>query len=186
MNQALLIIDAQQELMDGNSDEKEVFQKDKLIANINSVIKQALAKGVHIIFVRDKDVADGRGAGFQVHNKIKIPTSPVTFINKEATNSFYNTNLLPFLQWNQIEHLVIMGCKTEHCIDTAVRTATVNSFDVTLVGNGHSTTDSKTLSAEKIIAHHNELLDGHYNVDNFSVVRYSDENLFEPNHNQYR
>jgi nicotinamidase-related amidase len=38
-----------------------------------------------------------------------------------------------------IEHLVIMGCETQHCIDCAFRTATISGFDVTLVGDGHST-----------------------------------------------
>ncbi|MDQ0270425.1 isochorismatase family protein [Cytobacillus purgationiresistens] len=186
MNQALLIIDAQQELIDGNQEEKEVFKKNRLIANINSVINQALVEGAHLIFVRDKDVANGEGPGFQVHSDIKIPASNAIFFDKEATNAFYKTDLLQYLKENQVSHLVIMGCKTEHCIDTAVRTATVNSFDVTLVGNGHSTTDSEVLSAENIINHHNKTLHGHYNVDNFSVVRNAEERLFEPNHNQYR
>lgn len=91
-----------------------------------------------------------------------------------------------FLKDNAIEHLVIIGCTTEHCIDTAVRTATVNHFDVTLVGDGHSTTDSSTLSVEKIISHHNEILHSHYNVDNFSVVRTTQEDLFQPLHDNYR
>lgn len=186
MNQALLIIDAQQELIDGNQEEKEVYQKDKLIANINKVIEQALIQNAHIIFVRDKDVGHGEGAGFQVHNEINIPEICSVFIDKEATNSFYKTGLLQYLNDNNIAHLVIMGCKTEHCIDTAVRTATVQGFDVTLVEDGHSTIDSKALSAENIIAHHNETLHGHYNVDNFSVVRNSQELLFEPTHNDYR
>ncbi|MGE7092595.1 cysteine hydrolase family protein [Lysinibacillus sp. NPDC048646] len=186
MNQALLVIDAQQQLMDGNQEEKEVFQKKRLIEHINRVINQALEAGASIIFVRDKDVANGQGPGFQVHNEINIPTSTAIFIDKEATNAFYKTELLQYLKEQQITHLVIMGCKTEHCIDTAVRTATVHAFDVTLVGDGHSTTDSKVLSAEKIIAHHNDLLHGHYNVDNFSVVRNAHEHLFEPNHDQYR
>lgn len=186
MNQALLIIDAQQELIDGNQEEKEVYQKDKLIANINKVIEQALIQNAHIIFVRDTDVGHGEGAGFQVHNEINIPESCSVFIDKEATNSFYKTDLLQYLNDNNIAHLVIMGCKTEHCIDTAVRTATVQGFDVTLVEDGHSTSDSKALSAEQIIAHHNETLHGHYNVDNFSVVRNSQESLFEPTHNDYR
>ena len=186
MNQALLIIDAQQELIDGNQEEKEVFQKSELITNINKVIEQALIQNAHIIFVRDKDVGHGEGAGFQVHNEINIPESSAVFIDKEATNSFYKTDLLQYLNDNNIVHLVIMGCKTEHCIDTAVRTATVQGFDVTLVEDGHSTSDSKSLSAEQIIAHHNETLHGHYNVDNFSVVRNSRESLFEPTHNDYR
>ncbi|MGN4125336.1 cysteine hydrolase family protein [Lysinibacillus sphaericus] len=186
MNQALLVIDAQQELIDGNQEEQEVFQKERLIDNINSVINQALQAGASIIFVRDKDVANGQGAGFQVHNEINVPSNTAIIIDKEATNSFYKTELLQYLKEKEVTHLVIMGCKTEHCIDTAVRTATVHSFDVTLVADGHATTDSKVMSAEKIIAHHNDILHGHYNVDNFSVVRKAQEHVFEPNHHQYR
>ncbi|MBD1381636.1 cysteine hydrolase family protein [Metabacillus arenae] len=185
MKQALLVIDAQQELIDGNKNEKSVFNKEKLLDNINSVVKKALESNALVVFMRDKDVADGEGKGFQIHQDIKIPPASKIF-DKEATNSFYGTPLLGFLQDNQVEHLVIMGCKTEHCIDTAVRTATINYFDVTLVGDGHSTTDSSTLSAEQIINHHNELLDGHYNVDHFSDVRIAQEDLFNPNHNNYR
>ncbi|KAA0966246.1 isochorismatase family protein [Sporosarcina sp. ANT_H38] len=185
MKQALLVIDAQQELIDGNQNEKSVFNNEKLVSNINIVINKALESDSLIVFVRDKDVAEGKGKGFQIHEDIKVPTKSKVY-DKKATNSFYGTPLLGFLKDNKIEHLVIMGCKTEHCIDTAVRTATVNYFDVTLVGDGHSTTDSSILSAEKIISHHNETLHGHYNVDHFSVVRTTQEDLFQPTHDNYR
>ncbi|MBK3494731.1 cysteine hydrolase [Viridibacillus sp. YIM B01967] len=185
MNQALLVIDAQQELIDGNEKEQSVLNKENLLNNINSVINKAVESNALVVFVRDKDVADGVGKGFQIHEAIKVPPASKLF-DKEATNSFYGTPLMDFLKDHEIKHLVIMGCKTEHCIDTAVRTATINHFDVTLVEDGHSTTDSPTLSAEKIISHHNEILHGHYNVDCFSVVRNSNEDLFQPTHNNYR
>lgn len=185
MKQALLVIDAQQELMDGNDKEKSVFNKEKLLDNINLVINNALETDALIVFMRDKDVAEGKGKGFQIHEEINVPPTSKIF-DKKATNSFYGTSLMSFLKEEKIEHLVIMGCKTEHCIDTAVRTATVNYFDVTLVGDGHSTTDSSALTAEQIINHHNKILHGHYNVDHFSVVRNTQEDLFEPIHNNYR
>ncbi|MCM3757138.1 isochorismatase family protein [Sporosarcina aquimarina] len=185
MIQALLVIDAQQELINGNEKEKGVFNKTTLLDTINSVVKKAIASDSLVVFIRDKDVAQGSGKGFEIHSDIHIPSESKVF-DKEATNSFYGTPLLDFLQDNMIEHLVILGCKTEHCIDTAVRTATVSGFDVTLVGDGHSTTDSQSLTAEQIIAHHNEALHGHYNVDNFSMVRNASEDLFSPNHNDYR
>ncbi|MCD7036006.1 cysteine hydrolase [Metabacillus sp. GX 13764] len=185
MKQALLVIDAQQDLIEGNHEEQEVFQKEVLIAAINKVIKEAKANGAYIVFVRDLDVAGGEGAGFQVHRDIEVPDDAAIF-DKQATNSFYKTGLLPYLKEKEISHLVIMGCKTEHCIDTAVRTATVEGFDVTLAGDGHSTADTAVLSAEQVIAHHNQVLHGHYNVDHFSIVRHSDEKLFEPEHDKYR
>lgn len=149
------------------------------------MIEKANKLNVPIVFVRDLEVADGKGKGFQVHEKINKPKD-ATFFDKAATNSFHGTGLLKHLESLAIGHVVIMGCATQHCIDSAVRTATINGLDVTLVGDGHSTTDSDILSAEQIIKHHNETLHGHYNVENFSIVRNAKEDLFYPTHNSYR
>ncbi|MGE8204671.1 cysteine hydrolase family protein [Heyndrickxia sp. NPDC080065] len=185
MKQTLLIIDAQQELIDGNQKESAVFNKEQLIQNINQVIEKAKESAVPIVFVRDLDVAEGKGPGFQIHNEIHVPNEAVIF-DKSATNSFHETGLLNHLRSQQIEHLVVMGCKTQHCIDSVVRTATISGLDVTLVGDGHSTTDNDVLSAEQIIKHHNRTLHGHYNVEHFSVVRNAEEDLFRPTHDSYR
>ncbi|MFP7298349.1 cysteine hydrolase family protein [Neobacillus niacini] len=185
MNQALLVIDAQQELIEGNENESSVFKKEQLLDNINLVVKKAKESDAKVVFIRDKDVADGKGEGFQVHQKINVPSESMIF-DKEATNSFHGTPLLDYLKDHDIKHLIIMGCQTEHCIDSAVRTATINGFDVTLATDGHSTRDSSVLTAEQIISHHNKTLHGHYNVDNFAVVRKSEEDLFEPIHHKYR
>ncbi|PFG07495.1 cysteine hydrolase family protein [Bacillus sp. es.034] len=185
MKQALLVIDVQQDLVEGNEKEQAVFQKEKLIETINKVVTKAKEADAHIVFIRDKDVAGGNGEGFQVHRDLEIPDHAEVF-DKLATNSFYSTPLLSFLKEKEVGHLVITGCQTEYCIDTAVRYATVSGFDVTLVADGHSTKDSSALKAEQIIAHHNVALRGHYNVDHFSDVRPSHEELFQPKHDEYR
>lgn len=180
-----MIIDAQQELIEGNYEEPSVFKKEELVKNINLVLNKAIEAEAFVIFVRDKDVAGGEEKGFKVNEEIIIP-SKSNIYDKLATNSFHGTPLLRVLKERKVEHLVIMGCQTEHCIDTAVRTATVNQFDVTLVRDGHSTIDSSVLFAEQIINHHNKILNGHYNVEHFSVVRNTEEDLFKPNHTNYR
>ncbi|WP_157065131.1 cysteine hydrolase family protein [Amphibacillus sediminis] len=185
MQHILLIIDAQQELIEGNQQEGPVYRKEQLLFTINSVIQKAELLKVPVVFVRDLDVAQGHGHGFQIHPSIHIPGN-AEFFDKAATNSFYGTGLLEYLQVKQIDHLVIMGCITEHCIDSAVRTATISGFDVTLVREGHSTTDNETLSADQIIRHHNQTLHGHYNVDHFALVRAAVEDLFNPTHDTYR
>lgn len=149
------------------------------------MIGKAKDAEIEVVFVRDLDVADGKGPGFQVHNAIHKPEGAKVF-DKRATNFFHGTGLLEYLKKRQTEHVVIMGCKTQHCIDTAVRAATVSNLDVTLVGDGHSTNDNEDLSAELIIKHHNKTLHGHYNVEHFSVVRGSAEDLFTPVHDSYR
>jgi len=185
LKQALLIIDAQQELMDGSKENSAVFNKEQLISNINLVIEKARKSNAPIIFVRDLDVADGKGEGFQIHGEINIPAGSPIF-NKAATNAFHGTELLHHLKVQEVGHVVIMGCETQHCIDSAVRTATINGFDVTLVGDGHSTADNGVFNAEQIVRHHNETLHGHYNVEHFSIVRNAGEDLFHPTHDSYR
>lgn len=186
VNQAILVIDAQQAIIDGDGNfETGVFEKERLIHNINKVVQRATDENIPVVFIRDMDVAGGEGAGFEVHPNINVPQEAVIF-NKAATNSFYGTPLLDHLKELKVEHVVIMGCKTEYCIDTAVRAATVNKFDVTLVSDGHSTSDSDILPAQQIIQHHNHVLHGLNNVDNFSLVRNADDDLFQPIHNNYR
>lgn len=48
--------------------------------------------------------------------------------DKLARNSFHGTGLLQYLKDKQEEHIVIMGCKTQYCIDTAVRSAEEDLF----------------------------------------------------------
>lgn len=98
-----------------------------------------------------------------------------TIFDKAATNSFHGTGLLDYLKIEGIKHVVVMGCATQHCIYSAIRTATISGLDVTLVGNGHSTKDSESLNVEQIIKHHIEMLHGHYNVNRFSIVRRVEE-----------
>ncbi|GGH77883.1 nicotinamidase-related amidase [Pullulanibacillus pueri] len=185
MKQALLVIDAQQELIEGTDQEPSVINTTLLIQNINTVIEKAMQWDSLIVFVRDQDVAGGKGEGFQIHQEIKVPEVAQIF-DKKGTNAFFETPLLGYLKDHAIEHLVIMGCKTEHCIDSAVRTATINGFDVTLVHDGHSTTDTAILPAESIINHHNDILHGHDNIYHFSMVRKAREEVFQPIHNDYR
>ena len=106
MKQALLIIDAQEALIEGNTEEQGVFEKEKLITNINAVIEKALHADASIIFIRDLDVANGTGPGFQIHRDIHVPPTSVVF-DKAATNSFYGTPLLSYLKENQMIILTI-------------------------------------------------------------------------------
>lgn len=108
------------------------FVKTELLSTLNTAVQKAIDANALIIFVRDIDVASGSGKDLKYIIKLKAPPSAV-LINKAATNAFYGTSLLELLKEEKINHIVIGGCKTEHCIDTAVRTATVQGFDVTLI-----------------------------------------------------
>ncbi|RNB79592.1 cysteine hydrolase [Brevibacillus fluminis] len=181
---ALLVIDTQIGIIDGPK-AGPVHKAAALVSTIRSLIEQARTRSVPVLYVQDVDVAPLDALEFQIHPEL-APLAGEVVVVKKATDAFVHTNLHDVLQTMEINHLVIVGCKTEYCIDSAVRRATTLGYDVTLVRDGHSTTDSEALQAEQIVAHHNACLHGLYNIDNFVIVRDSGETVFEPIHDTYR
>jgi nicotinamidase-related amidase len=180
---ALLIIDVQVGIVERESG--HVFNSGALLSNINQIISDARLREIPILYVQDLDVAPQDSIEFQIHPSI-APIEGDRVIQKIATDAFHGTNLHEKLQAMGVNHIVIVGCKTEYCVDTTCRRATTLGYDVTLVADAHSTTDNKILSAEQIINHHNVNLHGLDNIDNFIMVRKVEDSVLEPIHNNYR
>jgi nicotinamidase-related amidase len=157
MNTALLVIDVQV----GIIDHFPAYNKDQVLANINDLITKARAARVPVIYVRHDggkgDPLEANTAGWQIHQRV-APVDGETIVDKQSCSSFYGTSLQMMLDKAGISHLIVTGCMTEYCVDTACRHATTLGFDVTLVGDGHTTIDNDLLKAEQIIAHHNRAL----------------------------
>jgi nicotinamidase-related amidase len=180
---ALLIIDVQVGIVEAESG--HVFNSEALLTNINQIISDARLREIPILYVQDLDVAPQESKEFQIHPAI-APLESDRIIHKVATDAFHGTNLHEELQAIGANHLVIVGCKTEYCVDTTCRRATTLGYDVTLVADAHSTTDNKVLKAEQIINHHNANLHGLDNIDKFIIVRKVEDSVLEPIHNNYR
>ncbi|QOR68139.1 cysteine hydrolase [Cytobacillus suaedae] len=181
---AVLVIDAQVGIIEGPSI-GPVLKKEQVLEVMKNVIERARENNVPVIYIQDLDVGADNPAEQEIHPTI-APLETELVIHKTATNAFYMTTLTETLKELDVEHIVIVGCKTEFCVDTTSRSATVLGFDVTLVADGHSTTDNKVLSAEQIIAHHNCNLHGLDNVSHFILVRNSTESIFEHKHLEYK
>jgi uncharacterized protein related to proFAR isomerase len=82
--------------MDGSEVEVPVWEKERVISTINQVIAKAQEEQVDMVFIRDVDVAEGKGPGFEIHKEIHVPENAVIF-DKAATNSFHGTPLLAHL-----------------------------------------------------------------------------------------
>lgn len=154
MKKALLIIDAQVALL-----ETPVYRKEEVISCIESLIDGARKTECKVIYIVDDDVVEHNPSRGEIHPRISPMDSDIV-IHKTSTSAFFKTELNEVLQSHGIQQLIIAGCKTEYCIDTTCRHAIGLEYDVTLVADGHSTTDNDILSAEQIVAHHNYNLDG--------------------------
>ena len=153
---ALLIIDVQVGLFDPRW---TVANADPLIANLQKLIVSARSANVPVIFVQHSE-EEGlvlNTPDWEIHPKI-LPLPGEIRIHKLVSNSFHETNLKEELDKLGVSHLVIAGLQTDHCINASTRGAHSLGYQVTLVSDAHSTCGDGTLTAEQIIANHNDSL----------------------------
>lgn len=62
----------QQELVAGNEQTNEIYNKTGFLKTINLVIEKAIKTKIEVIFVRDKDVAGEEGTGFQILSDLNV------------------------------------------------------------------------------------------------------------------
>ena len=157
---ALLVIDVQNGMF---ADDDSVFQGDLLLATIHDLVGRARAAGVPVIHVQHHGgpghpLQPGSEA-WRIHPAI-APVDGELVVGKREPDCFFETTLQRELADRGINKLIVAGIQTELCVDTTCRRAASLGYETTLVTDGHSTWDSRTLSAAQIIAHHNDTLNG--------------------------
>ncbi len=171
---ALLVVDVQSGVVDWSQPSSE--GSEEVLARINDLLAKARAASVPVIYVQHDGEAGGRLApgseGWRIHPSI-APIDAETVIRKRASDSFYETSLEEELKARDIKHLVVVGCRTQYCVDATCRSAVSRGYDVTLARDAHMTVDTETLKASQIIAHHNETLDDFGNDKHVVTVKES-------------
>lgn len=158
---ALVVIDVQLGMFDAPG-EPPVPGGERLLEKIGGLIGEAREAGAPVVYVQHCDDPGGlleEGTErWKVHPRI-APLDGDPTVKKRTPDSFLNTTLGEELASRNIEGLVLAGMSTEYCVDTTCRRAFSLGYDVTLVKDAHGTRDNDDdLSAEQIIAHHNEVL----------------------------
>jgi nicotinamidase-related amidase len=155
----LLVIDVQVGLF--SIENFPIHEEEGLIQNILKLIKKARNAKVKIIFVQHNsskgELLETETKNWEIHPMLK-PREEDIVIQKFQSDSFFETNLDKELKKDKISHVIITGLMTPMCIDTTVRSAFSHGYEVTLIQDAHSTIDSEILTAHKIIAHHNNVL----------------------------
>ncbi|HEU5375678.1 MAG TPA: cysteine hydrolase family protein [Ktedonobacteraceae bacterium] len=152
---ALVVIDAQIGVVG------EAYHHDEVLANIQMLLGRARSSGTPIIYVQHNEQS-GMEPGtplWQIHPTV-TPREGEPIVQKESPDSFHGTRLQEELEARGIKRLVITGGQTQYCVDTTVRRAVAQGYDVLLASDAHTTEDSETWPAEKIIAFYNETLNG--------------------------
>ena len=161
---ALVVIDVQNTIVDGPDGATPIHDRDNVLARIGELLAKARAAKAPVLFVQHEDprfppmAADS--PGWEVHPAVApLPGEPR--IRKRACDAFYATPLRSELDRLGTTRLVLAGCETDFCVDTAARRALSLDYDVVLAADAHTTTNGAEggpLSPAQIIAHHNTVL----------------------------
>ncbi|MGO4570463.1 cysteine hydrolase family protein [Microvirga sp. 2TAF3] len=162
---ALVIIDVQAGILNvpGAKRPAVLERFDEVRGRIARLVDEARHSDVPVVFVQHDGPPGHRlesgSPGWPLCDDLnRRPEDPV--VRKKACDSFLETDLQAVLTERGIRRLVIAGLMTQYCVDTTCRRAVGLGYDVTLVADGHTTSDSNVLTVEQIVAHHNAVLDG--------------------------
>ncbi len=158
---ALLVVDVQVGMFESRLI-PPVYNGDQLLTSVKDLIEKARSFQVPIIYVQHNGgsghpLEHGTSA-WKIHPMI-APSDGDVVVQKQTPDSFYDTSLQQELDAKKIKKLTLVGIQTEYCVDTTCRRAFSLGYDVRLVKDGHSTWDTKILTAQQIINHHNEILE---------------------------
>ena len=157
MHTALLIIDVQQGLCEGDH---AAFESSRMIDRINQVSAKARAAGAPVIFVQHESgpgYLEHGTAAWQLADGLTVAPTDLR-VRKTSPDSFHKTKLEALLKAHGVEDLIVCGMHTEFCVDTTTRRALALGYPVVLVSDAHTTEGNAGLSPRQVIRHHNETL----------------------------
>jgi nicotinamidase-related amidase len=149
---ALVVIDVQQGVV------AEAHRRDAVVANIATLVDKARDAGVPIVWVQhsDDELVQGSDAWQYVPELVRQGSEPV--VHKSFGDAFEATDLGDVLAAAAVGRLVVAGAETDACIRSTIHGAFTRGYDVTLVGDAHTTGDKSDWGApspDQVIAHTN-------------------------------
>jgi len=151
-NTALIVIDVQVGVV------AEAYERDAVIANIDTLVDQARAAGVAIVWVQHSDEGLERGSDNWEYVPELVRQESEPLVHKSYGDSFEDTDLEDVLARAGVGRLVVAGAQTDACIRSTIHGAFARGYDVTLVADAHTTEDQSAWGAPppgQVIAHTN-------------------------------
>ncbi|MFJ6086182.1 isochorismatase family protein [Streptomyces sp. NPDC092369] len=149
---ALLVIDVQVAVV------ADAHERDAVVANIAGLVDRAREQATPVVWVQhsDDNVTQGSDGWQYVPELTRQDAEPL--VHKRYGDSFEDTSLEDVLAEARVGHVVVVGASTDACIRSTIHGAFVRGYDVTLVGDAHTTTDLSQWGApppDQVIAHTN-------------------------------
>ena len=151
-NTALLVIDVQVDVVG------EAYQRDETVGRIGTLVEAARTAGTPVVWVQHSDAELQRETpGWEIVPELQ-PRESEAVVHKSYGDSFEATDLEAVLGAEGVGHLVVAGAESDACIRSTIHGAFTRGYDVTLVGDAHTSGDRSAWGApppESVIAHMN-------------------------------
>ncbi len=151
-NTALIVIDVQNGVVDGN------YERDAVVANVASLVEKARRERIPVVWVQHSDENLAQGSDeWRIVPELK-PGDSEPVVSKNYGDSFEDTTLESVLSGLGVGRLVVAGAQTDACIRSTLHGAFTRGYDATLVSDAHTTEDQTEWGApppDQVIAHTN-------------------------------
>jgi len=149
---ALVVIDVQKGVV------ADAHERDAVVANIRALVDKARGEGVPVVWVQHsaEGLPQGSDGWEYVPDLSRQESEPL--VHKTFGDSFEGTDLEDVLASAGVGRLVVTGAQTDQCIRSTIHGAFTRGYDVTLVGDAHTTEDLTEYGAPppaQVIAHTN-------------------------------
>ncbi|MBC7589535.1 MAG: cysteine hydrolase [Salinibacterium sp.] len=132
---ALIVIDMQAGVVD------DAYQRDAVVSRIALLVDRARAQGVPVVWVQHSDEGLTTGSeSWQLVPELS-PLDSEPLVHKQYGDSFEGTDLEETLAGAGVGALIVAGAETDACIRSTIHGAFTRGYDVTLVGDAHTTSD---------------------------------------------
>jgi nicotinamidase-related amidase len=151
-NTALLVIDVQNGVVNGN------HERDAVVANVGSLVDKARRDRVPVVWVQHSDEQLVKGSDKWRIVPELTPAAAEPLVEKIYGDSFEDTTLENVLSGLGVGRLVVVGAQTDACVRSTLHGAFARGYDATLVSDAHTTEDQTAWGApppDKVIAHTN-------------------------------
>jgi nicotinamidase-related amidase len=149
---ALLVIDVQNGVIGG------AYRRDEVVAAIRDLVERARSEDVPVVWIQHSsdELEAGSEAWQYVPELVRHDSEPL--VPKRYADAFEETNLEEVLADSGVGRIVVTGSQTDECIRSTIHGGLVRGYDVTLVGDAHTTEDLSEWGAptpDLVVAHTN-------------------------------
>jgi len=130
---ALVVVDVQVGVVD------TAWEADRVVGNIARAVERSRDAGVPVVWVQHQDEELVRDSPQWQWVPELVPGEGETRVFKEYNSSFEKTSLDDELARLGVSHLALAGAATNWCIRATAYAALERGYDLTLVGDAHTT-----------------------------------------------